>query len=206
MNDSELENYFYITCYHYAKTIGPDPSITDEEDFVYLINNNDGNGITIAEWNHASTQPTNTVLKTYSVATVLNTWNTYIKNNTSVYKINENGSFDIDLIGPWASNKTITVKYVVVENLVSLTIPTISYAADANSNYIVSNQAIKVSLRPQYSLSFPLIVENDYNKQFGCFKIDSNGYLAVYADANKNNFYGNVGNAGFEAISVSYSI
>jgi len=203
MNDSELENYFYIACYHYAKTIGPNPTITDTNDFVYLIN--DGSGITIAEWNHSSVQPTNTVLKTYSVDTILNTWNAYIKENTNIYKIDENNTFDISLSGPWLTNKTITIKYVVSQNIVSMNFPTISYTSDSNSNPIISTTPIKISIRPTSTVSFQIIVENNSNKQFGCVKIDTSGYISIYIDANKNNFSSS-GNSGFEGTGITYNI
>ena len=206
MNNTELSNNFYIACFHYAKTIGPDPTITDTDDFVYLSCSSD-NVISIAQWNHASPQPTNTMLKNYSVQTVLDTWNTYLKQNTDSYRINENGSFNLTFSGPWSSNKTLSFKYIINENTVVINIPTISYTSNSNASPIISTTAMKISLRPSNILSFPIIVENNGTKQFGSLQINSNGYLVFYTDPNKNSFYGNVsGNSGFEATSVSYAI
>ena len=78
MNDAELAQNFYIACYHYALNNGSNPT----DDFVKLRMDQGGN-IVIDQWNHDSTEPTNTDLKVPDLATVQATWDT--KTNDDEY-------------------------------------------------------------------------------------------------------------------------
>lgn len=79
MDDTELNNNFFIACYHYAKNNGSTP--TDDQ-FVgmKLVNTT----WTIISWNHDSQQPSTTDLKAATLITVQQTW-TEKENNDKYY-------------------------------------------------------------------------------------------------------------------------
>jgi len=206
MNNSELEENFYFACYHYAKTIGPDPIVTQDPDTDFVFLQDDGSGTYINIWNHSSTQPTNTQLKTYTVQQVQDSWNQYLKDNIATNPLNESGTILLTLSGPWASNQNINIGYIANKNVVTMNFPTLSIASDSSGGIIQATSAIKLLLRPNITTYFPIIVEDNGNKQFGTLEFNSSGIIKIYADANRNNFSLNGGNYGFENTHISYCL
>lgn len=208
MNDSELQQNYYEACYHYAKTIGPDPIVNIYDpisDFVELTISI-SNVKSINLWNHSSTQPTNTQLKTYTVQQVQDSWNQYLKDNIATNPLNESGTILLTLSGPWASNQNINIGYIANKNVVTMNFPTLSIASDSSGGIIQATSAIKLLLRPNITTYFPIIVEDNGNKQFGTLELNSSGIIKIYADANRNNFSLNGGNYGFENTHISYCL
>jgi len=204
MNDTELEENFYEACYYYAKSIGPDPVITRHHDpladFVFH------QGTFIENWNHSSTQPTNTQLKTYTVQQVQDAWNQFLRDNVSIIPFNESGTIALTLSGPWAANQNINIGYMANNNVITMNFPTLSIASDSSGGIIQATSAIKLLLRPIITTYFPIIVEDNGNKQFGTLELNSSGIIKIYADANRNNFSLNGGNYGFENTHISYCL
>jgi len=207
MNDTELQENYYIACYHYAKTIGPDPVVTQDPITDFAIISDNGDSILyIVNWNHSSTQPTNTELKTYTVQQVQDSWNQYLKDNITTNPLNESGTILLTLSGPWASNQNINIGYIANKNVVTMNFPTLSIASDSSGGIIQATSAIKLLLRPIITTYFPIIVEDNGNKQFGTLELNSSGIIKIYADANRNNFSLNGGNYGFENTHISYCL
>jgi len=84
--------------------------------------------------------------------------------------------------------------------------PTLSIASDSSGGIIQATSAIKLLLRPIITTYFPIIVEDNGNKQFGTLELNSSGIIKIYADANRNNFSLNGGNYGFENTHISYCL
>ncbi len=207
MNDTELKNNFYEACYHYAKTVGPNPNVdrsTFRSNFVVITNV--ANYPNIDTWNHSSSEPTNTQLKTYTVQQVQDSWATYLKDNISTIPLNEVGTIALTFSGPWASDQNINISYTASKNVITFNLQTLSIASDSSGGAIVATSAVKLLLRPNITCYFALIVEDNGNKQFGTLEFNSGGIISIYADANRNNFSLNSGNYGLENTHFSYCL
>ena len=197
MTPQELFDNYYKTCYHYAYV----RDINVDSNFVSLKMAN--NTITITNWNHTATQPTENDLLAYTLSDVDQTWELRNKNQEQT---NHSSTFQFDLTGPWFGTQQIDFKYSLSDCNLILMIPEIKVIGDNSSSIIQSTNQISFINRPRNDLIFIVsIIENGIRKM-GILEILADGNIKIYSSVTLSNFLANIGDNGLHATSVSYLI
>ena len=207
MNNNQLEEHYFNACYHYAKNNSiTDPIMAENpmDNFVVLVSID--SKVNIHRWNHDSPQPDETTLKSYTVRQVTDTMNTFLKqeykNGNRQISLSENTTYSFS--GPWASNQDINIGLSLINNRVTIQLPTVSIAGNSTSVAIESTSNIPFFYRPSTEQTFIIAVKNANTVQMGCCMIGTDGSIHIHSNLACDPFTSSTDNHGFLATSVSY--